>query len=605
MSGEGQEQTGQMIYAAAVIIGFLFFGWVFFLKKKNVFGGREWRPIRDNLLIIMMHYSILYIIIVFLWMPLIPTHPVYEYLLRIPTLGVITHIIINAGAVLPQVHITNNIYSYIINPVIYILIIISACFGLHLIIKPKTGYSARPCSVRRIIRSMRNGSLIIPTVFTEKKEKHGLIFSSDDLHGGFYISGSPRSGKTELALSLYFYMFLVYCVGRDFTAVIFDVKGDWINNFYEEDMHDIILGYKDATYTWNMFQEVNTADDIKNFFDSLLPYHPHSDRVWVDGARLLGSSIAIALMRYAAAENKEVNNADFINAFRMQRKDLIDFLKTYNDKKTYDLNPSISLLEGEAKGMGSSIQNSMLIDLEKLFVGDSFSGQNSTLPEISIKKYMQDPESRRLFLKYDEIHGLRMQNIFKLLYDLAIQHSFTDKNKFKIFANDEFSLTPFIERYSRCLNVGRDYKLFMITCVQTKSQVDNLYGKNEAGALIGGHKFKLFFRCGDPADREYAKECIGTEQEISEDPDRLVGKKVTVIHPYSDNVLDELPPGMCIMKSPYGYNKIAFPLYAVNKKLFTKAYQKTRQRTGLQGFINRAYEERDRIFKKKKKAGGK
>ncbi|MDI6856242.1 MAG: hypothetical protein QMD21_05620, partial [Candidatus Thermoplasmatota archaeon] len=57
---------------------------------------------------------------------------------------------------------------------------------------------------------------------------------------------------------------------------------------------------------------------------------------------------------------------------------------------------------------------------------------------------------------------------FRLLFDLAAKYSFGDKKRYKFFINDELSLTPHLQRLDRMHNVGRDYKITSLSCLQSK-----------------------------------------------------------------------------------------------------------------------------------------
>ncbi|MDI6708310.1 MAG: TraM recognition domain-containing protein, partial [Candidatus Thermoplasmatota archaeon] len=81
-------------------------------------------------------------------------------------------------------------------------------------------------------------------------------------------------------------------------------------------------------------------------------------------------------------------------------------------------------------------------------------------------------------------------------------------------------------------NVGRDYKITSLSCLQSKSQLNADYGKDRADAILAGYRYKWFFSSIDPAARDYAKRVLGTEQEIVED--EKLGKMPRIYHLYTD-----------------------------------------------------------------------
>lgn len=446
-------------------------------------------------------------------------------------------------------------------------------------------------SERKIAHYMKRYSVIIPTKYQEVKEieRHGLVLDPADC-STTYIVGARGSGKTEQACSLYKY-FSLLCTNKGNPHIIFDVKRDWLRRFYTKG--DIILGFTKSTHQWNIMKEAGNEEGMKTLITEMLPYHPHADPTWVDGSRILGSSCGKALMRYANENDKEVGNSDFLRVLRMPKKEMADFLQKYNSDG--DLNSAFDYLTGKSEAMGSSILNSMRTDFEKAFVGD-FQGK-SNLPYITMEDYIKNPDGHKLFLKYDEMHGLQMEPIFRLLYDLAIMYSFNEKDSIKkrskFFICDEFSLLKNMDRYSRMLNVGRDYKIYVITCLQSIGQIYDIYGHDNADAIIGGHTLKMFFRTGDPTDRVFAKKSVGDLQEIDTDPDKIVGKKVTVYHRWDDATYDTLKPGTAIVKTPHGANKYSFFLYDENNPVFIEgakryyAWKNKKMGGGKHGFIFR------------------
>ena len=95
--------------------------------------------------------------------------------------------------------------------------------------------------------------LIIPT------EKHGIINISE-INTGMMVLGATGAGKTEFIKQIIYQ----FPKERDYIWVIFDPKGDYLNEFGDR-KKDIILSISvhDATYAWNVFREIAPEDPLK------------------------------------------------------------------------------------------------------------------------------------------------------------------------------------------------------------------------------------------------------------------------------------------------------------------------------------------------------
>lgn len=102
------------------------------------------------------------------------------------------------------------------------------------------------------------------------------------------ILGSTGSGKTTIIKDLIYQLYK-----RNQKAIIVDIKGDMIENFYSEKRGDIILNPLDLRgRNWSFFKETNPLKGFATIAKSLLPKESKSDPIWIDAARVVVAELA-------------------------------------------------------------------------------------------------------------------------------------------------------------------------------------------------------------------------------------------------------------------------------------------------------------------------
>ena len=100
------------------------------------------------------------------------------------------------------------------------------------------------------------------------------------------LIGSTGSGKTTVIKNL-----IKQLGGKNQKAIIIDIKGDLIENFYTE--KDIILNPLDKRgRNWSIFNETDYLKGFSTIAKSLLPRESKGDPIWSDAARGVVSELA-------------------------------------------------------------------------------------------------------------------------------------------------------------------------------------------------------------------------------------------------------------------------------------------------------------------------
>ena len=115
-----------------------------------------------------------------------------------------------------------------------------------------------------------------PESWTSGEQSHTLLI------------GSTGSGKTTVIKNL-----INQLRDKNQKAIIIDIKGDLIENFYSKEKGDIILNPLDKRgRNWSIFNETNALKGFATIAKSLLPRESKSDPVWTDAARGVVSELA-------------------------------------------------------------------------------------------------------------------------------------------------------------------------------------------------------------------------------------------------------------------------------------------------------------------------
>ncbi|AIL66145.1 DNA transport protein TraD (plasmid) [Rickettsiales bacterium Ac37b] len=102
------------------------------------------------------------------------------------------------------------------------------------------------------------------------------------------IIGSSGAGKTTIIRDLVYQLHK-----RKQKAIILDMKGDFIKNFYVEKRGDVILNPLDQRgRNWSIFNETNPLKGFSTIAKSLLPKESKSDPIWIEAARGVVAELA-------------------------------------------------------------------------------------------------------------------------------------------------------------------------------------------------------------------------------------------------------------------------------------------------------------------------
>lgn len=345
--------------------------------------------------------------------------------------------------------------------------------------------------------------------FTITGKNSVLKFSLEDLSMHFFFLGSTGTGKTNAIFQIV-KILKNHVMTKNDVMVIFDTKGDYYREFYDQNRHDLVLSNDASRYDinnpeqiWNIFGDVaaegesdvdqNAREIARTMFDerqqaSKEPFFPQaaSDLMWAS---------IMALLRRAKERNQKISNQDLVRVLGSNNSlELSELLQEYPDLRgilQYIALPG----SGQTQGVMSELRR---------IVNDMLAGVFGKTGTFSIRNFVKQKGGRTLFIEYDLKWGRILTPIYRVLIDLAIKESLSraEPNKGNVFfIIDEFALLPNLYHIDDGINYGRQQGAKFIVGTQNISQILQEYGEGRGKSILSNFGTLFAFRLNDQDSR--------------------------------------------------------------------------------------------------------
>ncbi len=342
--------------------------------------------------------------------------------------------------------------------------------------------------------------------------------------------GGIGTGKT-LAISHLVEKIRAAEKGRPYSLVIFDTKGDYLDQFGEPD--DLVLTndpkLRGPRYPrWNLFDDI--AFGLPNE-PSLMAERMISDTAYEVSQTLFQEQIRrtnqpffaqaaseimfsyLSLMArwrrwFGGTTKSPIGNQDLAvlasSDTRAAVGAVLDHFKGY-------ANPDPGGARGYLFG-DDRLAHNILAELRQL-VTKTFRGNFQEHGEFSMRRYVQDRPGKALFIEYDIQQGYLLRCAYQVLLDLAISQALgrdpgsaeARERADAYFVIDEFALLPALQHLDAGINFGRSLGLKFILGAQNVGQVLHSYGPGVGYGILGGIGNVFEFRLFDPVSRDWAR----------------------------------------------------------------------------------------------------
>lgn len=301
--------------------------------------------------------------------------------------------------------------------------------------------------------------------------------------------------------------------------VIFDSKGDFYDQFYEDG--DVVFsndqyatGLHGEDY-WNLFNELDHDERLEEnlveiaktlFYEKIKtakqPFFPNAAK-----------DLFYAVLHFIFTTNGLKDNQELRTYFDNRSLDEIrEELRQFPQFSGF-LSYISSNTSDQTQGVYSEIQQ---------LVHEIFLGNFKKAGNLSIRKLIREKSCQVIFIEYDLAIGNMLTPIYRLLFDLAIKEALSrsgDRNKRKKRPNvfliaDEFRLIPHLQHIDNAVNFGRSLGVKMMIGVQNVDQLFEIYGRERANSIMSGFSTKICFRLNDGVSRQYFQSNLGNNRKI-------------------------------------------------------------------------------------------
>ncbi|MDX1808948.1 MAG: type IV secretion system DNA-binding domain-containing protein [Sulfurospirillaceae bacterium] len=312
-------------------------------------------------------------------------------------------------------------------------------------------------------------SIIIPKVATRQ-------------HIGFI--GTTGSGKTQGMMQIFEAFF-------HSKKIIIDVKGDYVSTFKKED--DLIFCPLDErTIKWNIFNDIETYQDVANIALSLIPENPKvSDQYFDRAARSVLEGVLIGLSKMQKPSNKMIWETI------TSPKNIIEIMKTDDEAKQKMEAHIDDGLDKQTRGIIGTILANAGGALEALANMDG---------DFSFKKWTQNEINKKsIFLLGEERILDSMLPLYRLVVEIVageLLSMLDDENRELFFWLDELPRLKKLHKVIDLMTLARSKGGKVVYSVQTIKQLEEQYKREGMVTILDTTNTKFIYRTSDAQDLE-------------------------------------------------------------------------------------------------------
>lgn len=307
------------------------------------------------------------------------------------------------------------------------------------------------------------------------------------------VTGGLGAGKTVAILDL---ADQVAAAGK--TMIVYDMTDEYAKHYYR-DGQDVIFNPFDSRFPgWNIFTEISQDYDSDQIASYLIPTSDKNGGA-SEYFSLAARTVFSCVLQKLWEEGRRTNEALCRVIFETDQADLYKWLKGTTAE---------SLLNPESKGTGGggvlAVLRAAVQVLRYVPSGD-----------FSLKEFIRQAGDRRIFVTAKaEVHELLkplMAMALSLLYTavLAAKQAHEDQYWFLL---DELKSIGYLPLLTFAVTEARMFGGVTVVGVQSVAQVNEMFGKEEAGIIFSNLQNQLILRAGDEETQEFYSKLIGSPE---------------------------------------------------------------------------------------------
>lgn len=284
--------------------------------------------------------------------------------------------------------------------------------------------------------------------------------------GNFLIWGMQGGGKSNLIKWL-----VSQLIARGERTVIYDIKGEYTEIFYDEKC--LLLSPRDErSINWNLGQDITNIGLAEVFAEAVISSSAVNETFWTDSARLVVIGVIVGLIK----EQKPWSWPELSKRLFCDDADLSAWLKKYHPQ-------AATLIQPDDKTT-ASIRSMVATQLAWI---NSVENVNPENPAFSVKDWLSKPDRNVLIVQGDLTSPLMsaalITSFMAILSNFVLSGADSDRNIWLVL--DELATLNKSKSFQNWLAVGRSKGARTIAGVQLLSQLESVYGKDDANTILG------------------------------------------------------------------------------------------------------------------------
>ena len=354
---------------------------------------------------------------------------------------------------------------------------------------------------------------ILASILKRRREASDLKLGPLPLLKGKETSHILMTGTTNA-----FHILLPQIKKRRNRAIIVDVTGDYVSRYYN-DKTDLLLNPLDIrSQIWNPWSDCQLDSHYDVLADSLIqPKDGNRDPFWDIAARAL---LKTALRKCAAHGRFDIEELStfLISASGKTFEDFFEgtesatYASLKNKKATYSIRSVLSSqIEGFQQLDAIRVETQSCKPQERAF---------SIRDWVTDEKQQGMPLGERpggwLFITARADQRKTLIPLISAWIDIALNALMVlseSQERRLWFVMDELAALQKLPSLQMGLAEVRKYGGCILVGFQSKPQLEELYGRNSAEAMLDLFNTKIFFRCTQPSTEEWISKVLGDKEE--------------------------------------------------------------------------------------------
>lgn len=321
---------------------------------------------------------------------------------------------------------------------------------------------------------------------------------SENLHT--LIMGSTGVGKTVATTDL-----LNQIRERGESAIILDLKGTYIERFYDK-QKDVILNPLDKRCPgWNLMSEVENYGHIKALIEAFIPHSEGKNELWNKAAREGFTGIVDNQLK----KGNRLSNQELVEMFLKQNVKKIAELA----KGTY----ASSVIDMTSPETAASVVFNLSTHITGLRLITAAKGGG-----FSIRRwYKERKEGSCIFISGHSEYESILRPLQTAWWEVALKGLISEKRKERTWIIlDELGALYRIPSFTNTVALAREYNGCIIACMQDIAQIRSIYGREESKTISSNFGTRCFFKTNDAETAEWISKDLGY-QEIEESSESM------------------------------------------------------------------------------------